>query len=88
MTQAAYNKTFRFWQINVLQRVIFLKNSFKTTVKVWVVECLNYVPSSTTKPLQNVYEAEIWCLCTVTFGQKFKKIELQTGLLLATLRHM
>ena len=29
--------------------------------------------SSTFKDFQTVYEVEIWCLCTVTFGQKSSK---------------
>ena len=30
--------------------------------------------SSTSKHFQTVYEGEIWCLCTVTFDQKFPKL--------------
>ena len=30
--------------------------------------------SSTAKHFQNVYEGEIWCICTVTFGQNFPKL--------------
>ena len=30
--------------------------------------------NSTPKDFQNVYEGEIWCLCTMTFGQKVPKL--------------
>ena len=30
--------------------------------------------SSTPKHFQNIFEGEIWCLCTLTFGQTFPKL--------------
>ena len=41
------------------------------TVKFQAVDCLG---SSTFNDFQTVYKGEIWCLCTVTFGQKSSKL--------------
>ena len=37
---------------------------------------------------QKAYEREIWCLCTLTFGQKVPKLNSRKYLLLATLRYI
>ena len=51
-----------FWCLQIFQKT----NYWKSRAVVLV--------SSTPKHFQTVYEGEIWCLCTVTFGQKSSKL--------------
>ena len=60
-----YTNCSRVWSWNLLRTEVI-----SVIVKSWVVNCL----SSTLKDFQTVYEEEIWCLCTVTFGQKVPKL--------------